>query len=309
MLADLLPIELVTRDARMPGRRPYTNIPEAGINSPFPIPPEENTPVPSQAPLPVLGGHSLRSGCTGCRQDTGLNFGFTMAFQPIVHLANREIFAHEALVRGHGQESASAMLALVDEQNKYAFDQACRVRAIEMTSVLSPAGRPARVSINFIPGAVYEPKTCIRRTLETAARVGMPLENIIFEVTESERVEDREHLLGIFREYRRSGLRTAIDDFGAGHSGLNLLAAFQPDILKLDMELIRDIEQRLPARRIVQAVVEVCRDLGIQVIAEGIETGAECTALIDLGIELYQGYLFARPAFESFAKPQFPGLR
>jgi len=258
--------------------------------------------------LPVLGGRSLRSGCTGCREETGLNFGFTMAFQPIVHLANREIFAHEALVRGHGQEAASAMLALVDERNKYAFDQACRVRAIEMVSVLSPANRPARVSINFIPGAVYEPKTCIRRTLETAARVGMPLQNIIFEVTESERVEDRQHLLDIFREYRRSGLRTAIDDFGAGHSGLNLLAAFQPDLLKLDMELIRDIDQRRPARRIVQAVVEVCRDLGIQVIAEGIETDAECTALIDLGIELFQGYLFAQPAFESFAKPRFPGM-
>ncbi len=258
--------------------------------------------------LPLLPDKMPRTACTGCREDTGLNFGFTMAFQPIVHLASGEVFAHEALVRGHEQEPAHAMLSLVDEQNKYAFDQACRVRAIEMASVLSPAGKPARVSINFIPGAIYDPKTCIRRTLETATRVGTPLSHIIFEVTESERVEDRDHLLGIFREYRRTGLWTAIDDFGAGHAGLTLLAAFQPELLKLDMELIRDIDQRRPSRRIVQAIVEVCRDLGIQVIAEGIETKAECTALVDLGIELFQGYLFARPAFESFAQPSFPKL-
>jgi EAL domain-containing protein (putative c-di-GMP-specific phosphodiesterase class I) len=249
-----------------------------------------------------------RLGCPGCREETGLAFGFTMAFQPIVDLARGEVFAHEALVRGPEQQPAGAMLALVDEQNKYAFDQACRVRAIEMAAALSPPGQPARVSINFIPGAVYEPKNCIRRTLETAQRVNMPLEHIIFEVTESERVVDPAHLINIFREYRKSGLWTAIDDFGAGHAGLTLLAAFQPELLKLDMELIRDIDLRPAARRIVQAVVEVCRDLGIVVVAEGIETGAECSVLVDLGIELFQGYLFARPSFESFATPSFPVL-
>ena len=200
------------------------------------------------------------------------------------------------------------MLALVDDQSKYAFDQACRVRAIEMAAALSPPGKPARVSINFIPGAVYEPKNCIRRTLEAAARVGMPLGNIIFEVTEGERVTDRAHLMNIFREYRRSGLRTAIDDFGAGYAGLTLLADFQPDLLKLDMELIRDIDQRVAARRIVKAIVEVCRDLNITVVAEGIENERECAALVDLGIELFQGYLFARPAFQNFATPSIPNF-
>ena len=136
----------------------------------------------------------------------------------------------------------------------------------------------------------------------------MPLENIIFEVTENEQVSDRAHLMNIFAEYRKHGLRTAIDDFGAGHAGLTLLAAFQPDVLKIDMELIRDIDQRRASRRIVQAIAEVCRDLNITVIAEGIETNNECSALIDLGIELFQGYLFAKPAFENFATPTIPAL-
>ncbi len=244
-----------------------------------------------------------KAGCPGCRNEAPLPFAFTMAFQPIVHLASGQVYAHEALVRGPQQESAGSILAQINETNRYSFDQSCRVLAIEMAAQLSPAGQPARVSINFIPGAVYEPRNCIQRTLEAAARVGMPLENIIFEVTESERVADREHLMNIFREYRASGLQTAIDDFGAGHAGLTLLAAFQPDVLKLDMELIRDIDTRRPARRIVQAVIEVCRDLDIRVVAEGIETPNEASALLDLGIELFQGYLFARPAFESFAAP------
>jgi EAL domain-containing protein (putative c-di-GMP-specific phosphodiesterase class I) len=262
-------------------------------------------------PLNILAPLSVaifNNNCQGCREETSLPFGFTMAFQPIVNLAKQEVFAHEALVRGPEEQGAGEILSLVDEENKYAFDQACRMRAIEMASRLSWPRQPSRVSINFIPGAVYEPQNCIRRTLETAARVGMPLENIIFEVTESEQVHDRAHLMNIFAEYRKHGLRTAIDDFGAGHAGLTLLAAFQPDVLKIDMELIRDIDQRKASRRIVQAIAEICRDLGITVIAEGIETIPECVALTDLGIELFQGYLFAKPAFESFATPAFPVL-
>jgi EAL domain-containing protein (putative c-di-GMP-specific phosphodiesterase class I) len=254
----------------------------------------------------ISSNASVVTGCGGCREEEGLPFAFTMAFQPIVHLKSGKVFAHEALVRGPQQQSAPSMLSLVDDENKYAFDQACRVRAIELAARLSPAGEPAGVSINFIPGAVYQPENCIRRTLETARRVGMPLSNIIFEVTENERIIDRDHLMNIFREYHKHGLRMAIDDFGAGHAGLGLLASFQPDLLKIDMELIRNIDQRRAARRIVQSILEVAHDLGIQVIAEGIESLAECSVLVDLGVELFQGYLFARPSFESFATPAFP---
>ena len=244
--------------------------------------------------------------CPGCRDEKVLAFAFTMAFQPIVHLPTGQVLAQEALVRGPEQQSAASILALVDDDNKYAFDQACRVKAIEMASQLSPEGTHTRVSINFIPGAVYEPENCIRRTVDAARRTGTPLGNIILEVTENERIIDRDHLMNIFREYHRSGLRVAIDDFGAGHSGLSLLASFQPDLVKLDMELIREIDKREAARRIVGGVIEICRDLGVTVIAEGIETQEQCSALRDLGVELFQGYLFAKPHFESFATLNIP---
>jgi EAL domain-containing protein (putative c-di-GMP-specific phosphodiesterase class I) len=112
-------------------------------------------------------------------------------------------------------------------------------------------------------------------------------------VTEGEEVTDRAHLVNIFREYHRFGFRTAIDDFGAGYAGLNLLAEYQPDVLKLDMALVRDIDSSRPKQAIVRGVMAMCRDLDIRVLAEGIETTAERDFLRSEGISLMQGYLSA----------------
>lgn len=178
--------------------------------------------------------------CSACRNGAAaLDFEFTMAFQPIVDLRHGgSVFAYEALVRGTDGSSAASVLARVNDGNRYAFDQACRVRAVELAARL---GIDCRLSINFLPNAVYQPEACIRVTLEAARRSGFPVERIIFEVAEHENAHDREHLNRILRAYRRQGLRTAIDDFGAGYAGLGLLADFQPDMLKIDMALVRGI--------------------------------------------------------------------
>ena len=96
---------------------------------------------------------------------------------------------------------------------------------------------------------------------------------------------------------------TAIDDFGAGYAGLNLLAEFQPDIVKLDMALVRGIDTNLPRQAIIAGILGICRMLNVRVIGEGIETVGEMQTLRDLGVELMQGYLFARPAFEELPSP------
>lgn len=229
-----------------------------------------------------------------------------MAYQPIVNWSTRQVFAYEALVRGTAGEGAAGILAQVTPENRYAFDQACRVKAIETAAALGLGRTTARLSINFIPGAVYEPAACIRATLAAAGRSGLPLDRFIFEVTEGEKVEDPAHLHKIFQDYRTRGFTVAIDDFGAGYAGLNLLADFQPDILKIDMAMIRDIHQRPVARVIVAAILTVCRDLNIQPIAEGIETLAEARVLRDMGVTLFQGYLFGRPGFEQLPPGVFP---
>ena len=146
---------------------------------------------------------------------------------------------------------------------------------------------------------MYRPEACIRSTLAAALEYGFPIERIIFEVTESEQVMDRPHLVNIFQEYRRFGFHTAIDDFGAGYAGLNLLAEFQPDIIKIDMDLVRGIDASPPKQAIVDGIVSICNALGIRVLAEGIETPAERDCLREAGISLMQGYLFSRPAFKA----------
>jgi len=234
--------------------------------------------------------------CEKCAENgkRKLDFDFAMAFQPIVDLRDRSIFAHEALVRGVNGEPAGSVLSRVDDGNRYAFDQLCRVRAIETSTGL---GLAERVSINFLPNAVYEPANCIRTTMTAARRCNLPLDRIIFEITEGERIEDRAHLSRIVEEYRRHGLQTAIDDFGDGHAGLNLLADLQPDIIKLDMKLTRNLDGDRVRRAIVRSTMAMAEEFGITVIAEGVETPGELAALEDLGVHLIQGFLFARPAF------------
>lgn len=257
----------------------------------------------------MAGQHTFTPiGCRECRDGAGLDFTFTMAFQPIVNVLTQDIHAYEALVRGPNNEPAGWVLDKVGDHNRYRFDQACRVKAIELASRLGLAQHPScLLHINFLPNAVYRPETCIRATLQAAAEFDFPVERIVFEVTEGEKVRDEDHLKGIFAEYKRQGFTTAIDDFGAGYSGLNLLAEFQPDVIKLDMALTRGLDGDRVRRVIVSGVLMVCRELGIRVVAEGVETQAEAQVLRDLGVELIQGYLYGRPAFEKLAPPSWPG--
>lgn len=244
--------------------------------------------------------------CTACRSGAGFDLPIVMAFQPIVDVQRRTVFAQEALVRGCNGEGAGAVLAQVSDTNRYAFDQQCRRAAIEQAAALDLAADGAMLSINFLPNAVYEPKACIRVTLEAAMRTGFATDAIIFEFTENETI-DSSHLLNILRSYRAMGFSTAIDDFGAGYAGLGLLTKFQPDLVKLDMDLVRGIDTDPVKRTIVRHTLTLLTDLGIQPVCEGIETAGEYTALRDLGVTLMQGYLFARPVVNGLAEVVWPG--
>jgi len=242
--------------------------------------------------------HDRPARCALCRDATPLPFEFNYAFQPIVDVRARRIFAHEALVRGPAGESAHSVLSRVVAENQYSFDQACREKAIQIAASLK---MQSHLSINFLPNAIYRPEVCIRSTLEAARRYGFPIERIIFETVEGEKIDDGKWLAEILTEYKRIGFKTAIDDFGAGFAGLNLLADFQPDIVKLDMALVQGVDRSSSRRAIISGVVAMCSQLSIDVIAEGIETADEARCLSDLGITLMQGYWFARPEFQAAA--------
>lgn len=236
--------------------------------------------------------------CRNCAEGAGLDIDFSFAFQPIVDIETRSIFSQEALVRGPAGEPAHSVLDRLTDETRYRFDQACRVKIVKMAAEL---GIPSNVNINFYPNAVYKPELCIRTTLAAAAEYGFPTDRIIFEVTEGEEISDHAHLLAIIQTYQKLGFRTAIDDFGAGYAGLNLLSEFQPDYIKLDIKLVTGIDKNRPRQAIVRGILQVCDELSISVIAEGVETRDEYHWLKDAGIRLFQGYHFARPSFESIA--------
>ena len=224
--------------------------------------------------------------------------GLSMAFQPIFNIRTGKAWAYEALVRGTEGQPAEDILSAVTPETRYAFDQACRVAAIEKSVAAGILKTDARLSINFLPNAIYSPEACIRLTMQTAAEQGLATSRLIFEFTENEKMADTSHIKNILKSYKKMGFATALDDFGAGYAGLQLLADFQTDFIKLDMALIRNIDEDMPRRMIVDSIVKLCRRMGIVLIAEGVETPEELGAIRNMGIDLVQGFLLARPGFE-----------
>jgi EAL domain-containing protein (putative c-di-GMP-specific phosphodiesterase class I) len=117
----------------------------------------------------------------------------------------------------------------------------------------------------------------------------------MFEFTENEPMRDADHIGRIIAAYREFGFLTALDDFGAGYAGLGLLAKFQPDLIKIDMDVLRGVDDSKPRQTIVRGLTHIAADLGIQILAEGVETEAEFKTLTAIGIRLFQGYYFGRP--------------
>ncbi|MHB0776287.1 EAL domain-containing protein [Halomonas sp. WWR20] len=229
------------------------------------------------------------------RCDGVLPFEFTMAFQPIVDVGQATIVAYEALVRGPEGQSAYSILSQVDSQVLYRFDQACRVKAIELASELD---MQQTLSINFLPNAVYEPTACIQATLEASRRCGWPASRINFEITESEAVHDRGHLRNIIDTYHGLGFSTALDDFGTGYANLDMLTELTPDTLKLDRQLVQNVHLDPNRQAMLRAVVSMAGELDIELVAEGVELAEESRWLFQHGIHRQQGFFFARPGLE-----------
>jgi EAL domain-containing protein (putative c-di-GMP-specific phosphodiesterase class I) len=227
----------------------------------------------------------------------------SFAFQPIADIESRTVFAYEALVRGPRGESAQHVFSTVSSGQLAEFDHHARIAAVNLASRL---GLSARISLNLLPGSLHACPGSLDELLGRAQESGLALDQLLIEVTESEAIERPGEFIDLLNRYRVHGLQLAIDDFGAGYAGLNLLADFQPDLVKLDMHLVRDIDRAGPRQAIAKGVLQVCDDLGIEVIAEGVETLGEYHWFRRVGVRLMQGYLLARPCFEALELPAFP---
>ena len=229
---------------------------------------------------------------------------FTFAYQPIVDVELRSVVSFEALVRGPNNEPARWVLDQHTGEALRAFDIEARRRAIHLAVNL---GLPCAINLNLLPETAQSTgASAFMSTVSMAEARGLDPARLVFEVSESETIAHFDRFVAQADLCRELGVQFAIDDFGAGHAGLNLLAEFQPDTLKLDMSLVRNIESKGPRQAIVRGVIRTCHDLGIDIVAEGVESLGEYGWLYGEGITLYQGYLFARPAFQALPEVHFP---
>ena len=216
---------------------------------------------------------------------------FLIAFQPIVDVATRSIVAYEALTRGMNGCSYPQLTAHLNVDALRAFHRSAAEVAIRRAAALGLAEMNVSLCINILPD-VHADALDSAFVLGLAREHGLRAANILLEFTEDHRLPLAEYRMLLERN-KQGGFATGMDDFGAGYSGLSALAECRPEILKLDRSLVVGIDTSYTRQRIVSAFADCCKALDIQLIAEGIESVAECDMLLELGITHMQGFLFS----------------
>ncbi|MEH2433229.1 MAG: EAL domain-containing protein [Nostoc sp.] len=224
---------------------------------------------------------------------------FTSYFQPIVSTENTsEIYGYEALLRGIDAQGnlvlPKAIIELATEAG--VLPQLDRIARLSSIAQFRNHQTSGKIFINFAPTALYDPVSCLRSTVEAIERAGISYDRVVFEVVESDSPQDLDHLKAVLKYYRDTGFSIALDDIGSGYSNLNLLHQLRPDLIKLDMELIRNVHLDPYKGLITEKLLEIAQKLNILTIAEGIECIEELNWLRERGANFAQGYFIAKPS-------------
>ena len=218
---------------------------------------------------------------------------YQFAFQPIIDTHLGRISSIEALLRDNSGRYPEQILADLDKSKRYEFDLTSKQYAIAMASeMLQPS---QSVSINLMPGALTQFPDAGDYLLSYLKAYGLRPQQLIVEVTENEILNEGDAFMNTIEALRAKGIRVAMDDFGSGYAGLSVLADFLPDKIKLDRAIACNIHEHGPRQAIVNAVMEFATTLGIPLIVEGIEKIDEWLWLQHIGIQKFQGFLFAKP--------------
>ncbi len=220
-------------------------------------------------------------------------------FQPIISLKDGSILGFEALSRGPKNTDLENPGILFDLARVYGklweLEFLCRIKALEKAS---KNNHNFNIFINVDPDIINDEKFKKGFTKEFLEKFEINPENIIFEITEKNSVADIQSFKKLIDHYKDQGYKIAIDDTGSGYSGLKLITDIHPHFIKLDMNLIRNVDKDGVKYSLIKTLYEFCLVTNIKVIAEGIETENEMNALIDIGIDYGQGYLIQRPSDE-----------
>lgn len=226
--------------------------------------------------------------------------GLHMNYQPIVRWASRSVYSYEALMRTRTERvpHPGVFLDLAEELGRVRELGRC-VRSHVAALLSQPTGFRGLVFVNLHPEELRDDDLYAKDS-----PLAQSAQRVVLEITERESLAGLSDAHDRVDQLKRMGYRIAIDDIGAGYSGLNSLIDLEPDLIKLDMALVRGIDQSPRRQKLVRSLVVLAKELEIEVVAEGIETSEERDAVAELGCDLLQGYLFARPA-APFARPQF----
>lgn len=222
--------------------------------------------------------------------------GLHSLFQPIICLSERRIVGYEALTRGPSNSPLHSPIALLSVAR-----QAGRLSELELACRRSACQRfneqklPGKLFLNVSPESLLESAHKTGRTLQLLQDFGIAPNQVVIELTEQTPIDDFQLLQTALHHYRAMGFSIALDDLGAGYSSLRLWSELRPDYVKIDRHFIDGIHQDALKREFVGSILKIARASRAQVIAEGIELPEELAVLIEMGVDLVQGYLLARP--------------
>ena len=217
-------------------------------------------------------------------------------YQPVIDIARSDVLGYEALSRPSGGQFESIdqlFKAAYESQSIWPLERLCRERAMEGLQQLRPG---SLLFLNVEPDSIYDPYFQSNETLEMLRQARLTPDRVVLEMTEHSAVRDFTAFRQTLTYFRSLGFRLAIDDMGSGYSALISVAEIQPEFVKIDMSLIRDLHNRPLKRELVDTITRFSRRAGIEVIAEGIECVEELEVLREIGVHHAQGFLFARPS-------------
>jgi EAL domain-containing protein (putative c-di-GMP-specific phosphodiesterase class I) len=214
----------------------------------------------------------------------------TTAYQPIVAAGDGSVYGWEALVRT-GEQALPNPIALFEAAERLGrLEELGRAIRADIAAQLAPLVKRGSVFVNLHPHDLADDQLFSSDGLLTRSAHA-----IVFEITERASLDRIGDVRARVRALRGMGFRIAIDDLGAGYAGLTSFAELKPDVAKLDMSLVRGVDREPIKRKLIGSMAALCKELGILVVAEGVETAAEAAAVTELGCDLLQGFLFGRP--------------
>jgi len=227
--------------------------------------------------------------------------------QPIIHMDSQKVYGYESLLRASNPEefiSPGKLFQVASQTGLHSLlDQRAREEAVKAREGRIVPG--LKSFINFLPSTIYNPDFCLQHTFKIVEKYKIDPADLVFEVVETEKILDVDHLKKVLNQYKKEGMKVALDDVGSGFSTVDMLELLKPDYVKIDRSYISFCDQDEKKQLFLKETNDRAQSLGIQTLAEGIERVEEFELCRSLGYDLAQGYLIGKPSLSSAVQSEW----